>query len=397
MMACFGASWPVSIAKALRCKRSEGKSVLFLAILLAGYAMGLAHKFSVGADAVTALYALNMAMVAADLGLCVHYRRHPGGAGRGAAAGARAAGKWGLRGRGEDGRMGGMNGFAGMLARGMARMPKGAASAAGRGLAWALGSVARIRRREVLATLARCFPEMPARERRAVYRGMWRNLAEGLVEVCRYAGGRTREVLDAREVRGRERVAEALASGKGVIALLAHVGNYPLLAADVPRLFGVELSFVYKPFRNAWATRAWREFQEGAGVEGIPAKGAYRASLKALRSGRVLGFMLDQNRPNGQGVFVPFFGRPASTSPGLALLSHQSGAVVLPVFEHREGGRHVVEIGAPIEAPPDRGEATLAAYTARYTALIEAEIRRHPAEWLWLHRRWKTRPPEERG
>ena len=79
MMVCFGASWPVSIAKALRCKRSEGKSRLFLVILIVGYAMGLVHKFSVGADAVTALYVLNMAMVAVDLGLCLYYRRHPGG------------------------------------------------------------------------------------------------------------------------------------------------------------------------------------------------------------------------------------------------------------------------------------------------------------------------------
>jgi KDO2-lipid IV(A) lauroyltransferase len=226
---------------------------------------------------------------------------------------------------------------------------------------------------------------------------MWLNLMEGLVEVCRYAGGRTREVLEERVVKGRGNLDAAMEGGRPVIALLAHVGNYPLLAADVPRLFGVELSFVYKPFRSAWATGAWQEFQEAAGVEGIPAKGAYRACLKALKAGRVVGFMLDQNRPGGQGVFVPYFGRLASTSPGLALLSWQSGARVVTAFEHREGGRHVVEIGSPIEPPPDREEGTIREYTARYTALIEAEVRRHPAEWLWLHRRWKSRPPEERG
>lgn len=292
--------------------------------------------------------------------------------------------------------MGGMNGFAGVLARGMARMPKRAASGVGRAVAWGMGTVAGLRKREVVETLGRCFPGMAKSERVAVYKEMWRNLAEGLVEAARYAGGKTREVLEQREVRGREHLEKVLGEGKKIIALLAHVGNYPLLAADVPRLFGVELSFVYKPFRSAWATKAWQEFQAGAGVEGIPAKGAYRACLKALKAGRVVGFMLDQNRPGGQGVFVPFFGRPASTSPGLALLSWQSGAVVLPVFEHREGGRHVVEIGEAIEPPPDREDATVEAYTARYTALIEAEIRRHPAEWLWLHRRWKTRPPEER-
>lgn len=276
-------------------------------------------------------------------------------------------------------------------------MPRKAALGAGRGLAWVLGGVLRIRRREVLGTLERCFSEMGARERAGVYRQMWRNLMEGFVEVCRFSGGKTREILEEREVRGLEHARALLDAGKPIIALLAHVGNYPLLAADVPGLFGVGLSFVYKPFRSAWATKAWQEFQEMAGVEGLQAKGAYRGCLKALKAGRVVGFMLDQNRPGGQGVFVPFFGRLASTSPGLALLSRQSGAVVLPVFEHREGGRHVVEIGEPIEPPPDREEATLTAYTAKYTALIEAEIRRHPAEWLWLHRRWKTRPPEEKA
>lgn len=77
-MICFGASWPVSIAKALRCKRSEGKSALFGVILLLGYGMGLIHKWGHGRDWVMWLYVLNAAMVAVDLALCVHYRRHPG-------------------------------------------------------------------------------------------------------------------------------------------------------------------------------------------------------------------------------------------------------------------------------------------------------------------------------
>jgi hypothetical protein len=82
MLLCFGASWPVSIAKTLRCRRSEGKSRLFLSILIAGYAMGIVHKWLYDPDWVLGLYALNMALVAVDLGLCVHYRRHPGGEGR---------------------------------------------------------------------------------------------------------------------------------------------------------------------------------------------------------------------------------------------------------------------------------------------------------------------------
>lgn len=79
MLICFGVSWPVSIAKALRTKRSDGKSRLFLSILLAGYTFGLLHKWHHGRDWVMVLYALNFALVAIDLALCLHYRRHPGG------------------------------------------------------------------------------------------------------------------------------------------------------------------------------------------------------------------------------------------------------------------------------------------------------------------------------
>lgn len=82
MMLCFGASWPVSIAKALRSKRSDGKSRLFLAIILAGYAMGIVHKWLHDLDWVIALYTFNACLVAVDLVLCLHYRRHPGGAGK---------------------------------------------------------------------------------------------------------------------------------------------------------------------------------------------------------------------------------------------------------------------------------------------------------------------------
>ena len=133
--------------------------------------------------------------------------------------------------------------------------------------------------------------------------------------------------------------------------------------------------------------------QRKAGVNGIPSHNAYRASVRALRNHELVGFMMDQNRPNPQGVYVDFFGRKASTTPGLAFMAAQTGAPVVPVFMRRTpAGRHVLEVRPILEPPPDRKEETLRAFTAACTKIIEAEIRRHPAQWLWLHKRWKSRP-----
>jgi KDO2-lipid IV(A) lauroyltransferase len=118
-----------------------------------------------------------------------------------------------------------------------------------------------------------------------------------------------------------------------------------------------------------------------------------RACLKALKGNGLLGFILDQNRPHDQGIFVTFFNQPASTTPGLAFISAVTQAPVVPVFIHRTpDDRHHVRVLPAIEPPADRGEDSLRSATQHYTTIIEQEVRRHPDQWTWVHRRWKTRP-----
>lgn len=254
----------------------------------------------------------------------------------------------------------------------------------------------RLRRAQVLETLARCFPEKTASERRALYAEMWKHQAFSAMELLRYAGGRKAEMGARFEIHGEESVKAARARCKGVLILIAHLDNYALLALQVPRLFGYPLSIIAKPLRNRALNDVWWELLRTAGVTGIPSHNAYRASVRALRQNELVGFMLDQNRPADQGVFVDFFGKPASTTPGLAFMAAQTGAPVVPVFMHRApDGRHVVEVRPAIEPPPDRKAETILAYTAACTKLIEDEIRRHPEQWLWLHKRWKSRPINE--
>ncbi|HAL92841.1 MAG TPA: hypothetical protein DCM68_07450 [Verrucomicrobia bacterium] len=281
------------------------------------------------------------------------------------------------------------------LAKAVAALPLGGAAAVARAVGWFLANVVRVRRAYVLETLARCFPDKTLPERRAIYAEVCRLQTLNMVELLRYAGGREAELAARLDVRGEEIVQKARARGKGVLVLIAHYGNYALLALQVPRLFGYPLSIIAKPLKNGTLNALWWELQQKAGVNGIPSHNAYRASVRALRANGLVGFMLDQNRPAGQGVFVDFFGQPASTTPGLAVMSAHTGAPVVPVFIRREpDGRQVVEVLPLIEPPPDRKDETIRTYSAACTKIIENEIRLHPEQWLWFHKRWKSRPLE---
>jgi KDO2-lipid IV(A) lauroyltransferase len=123
--------------------------------------------------------------------------------------------------------------------------------------------------------------------------------------------------------------------------------------------------------------------------------GALREVLKLLKKGETVGFLLDQNVAFDQGVFVNFFGRPACTHKTLALIALKTGASVLPAFIFREDeeNRHriVVEPPVPLEVTGDV-EKDLVVNTQKFTSLIESYIRKHPDQWLWVHRRWKTQP-----
>ena len=284
--------------------------------------------------------------------------------------------------------------FVKLLAWLAAHSPRRAVLRFARGIAWLLSRVVRLRRRVVLDALAHSFPEMSPRDRVALYN---ENCAQQLLsagEMLRYAGGCRDELSSRLTVEGRDRAETANSAGRGVLVLIAHFGNYALLAMHVQRLFGYPLSIVIKRLRNEKINTLWFGQLKKDGVNAIESKNAYRACVKALRNKEFVGFMLDQNRPASSGVFVPFFGRPASTTPGLALLSAQTRAPVLPVFMRRnpDGTHHLLAL-PPIDPPPDHKPDTILRYTALYTRIIEDQIRQHPTQWLWWHKRWRAKPP----
>ncbi len=276
-----------------------------------------------------------------------------------------------------------LQGAAGLLAR----IPLEHALRIGRGLGWFYGTVIRYHRRDAFAALRQS-------EIRSIVRAMYRHLGMNVMELCRLVAGRADYPGPLVSYDGVENLRAARAQGKGVLALSAHMGNWELICAAAPPE-ARPLTIIAKNFRNRTFTEFWGRARARFGLSVLPPHGSYRDCLRTLRRNEVIGFMLDQNMIRTEGVFVDFFDRPACTTPGLAYLSAQAQAPVVPVFMIREGEqKHRCVFEAPVEPPPDRRPETIQDYTQRYTRIIENMIRRHPDQWVWIHRRWRTVPSD---
>ena len=193
------------------------------------------------------------------------------------------------------------------------------------------------------------------------------------------------------EVRGLER-AEPL-RGRGAIVMSGHYSNFELLGAWVGRLNPVD--FVVQPLSNPGAERVIHRLRAEAGVGCLRTSDGTRPIYAALAAGRWVAFLSDQDARR-RGLFVPFLGIPASTPVGAARLSLKTGAPIIMGFvKRRPDGRFDLEVHGPLEPPPDPESPDAVRYlTALHVACLEARVRERPELWFWLHRRWKTRPPE---
>jgi Kdo2-lipid IVA lauroyltransferase/acyltransferase len=275
-------------------------------------------------------------------------------------------------------------------------LPRGAALSLGRGLGAAGYLLVGGRRRLALDNIRRAFPAMGPREARAIARASFAGLGMNAVEFLLLPRLDAAGVARLMQIDGEEHLREALARGKGVLLLTGHFGNWDLLGVALAQR-GFPLTVLSKVSRSGAVNRLWMGTRERAGVRILTGRNIMRSILGELRKGGVVGFVLDQNALRKDGVFVPFFGRPACTLSALAVLAARTGAPVVPLSTWREGGRHraVIEPALP---PPPPGEEGVVERTAAYTRWTEQVIRRRPAQWTWLHDRWRTRPvPVESG
>jgi KDO2-lipid IV(A) lauroyltransferase len=254
-------------------------------------------------------------------------------------------------------------------------------------------------RRLALSHLALAFPEKSEAEREAIVRQMFVNLGRSAAELASIRSFNDR-LEGYMELQGREVLQAAVARRQGVVFVTGHLGNWELMARLVARV-GAPVSAVAKrggdarlmALIEAWrleggVTTLWREDPSTA-----------RALLRTFKEGKVLGILVDQDT-RVQGIWVPFFGRPAFTPRAPADLALRTGAPVLVGTSHRKGPRagdgFVFEISEIAYDPrPADKEAEVIRITAACQAALEDAIRRYPSDWVWMHERWKTQPSPE--
>ena len=285
------------------------------------------------------------------------------------------------------------------VARPLGWLPRGLARCMAGVLAWCVYVLHGRLRRVGERNLEMAFPELSAEERKAILKGVYRSLGRQLVEFCRmtrYTAENTRSWM---RTEGLEHYLAAKARGKGVLIVTGHMGAWEL-SSFYHSLMGYPMSMVARPLDN----RRLDAFVNGIrclhGNRVLPKDDFARGFLTAMRKGETVGILMDTNMTPPQGVFVKFFGKRACTASGVARVALKTGAAVLPgfmVWEEAEQ-RYVLHFGPQLVFERSADEETdIVAATQQCTSTIESWIRRYPDQWLWIHRRWKTRPAGEPG
>lgn len=232
------------------------------------------------------------------------------------------------------------------------------------------------------------------REERRIVRECWKHFGRITFDSLAFPRLSARDIGTVVRVEGAERVRSAYERGKGVLFFSGHMGHWEI-AALAQGFAGHRMLLVARPLDNPHLERMLARLRTLSGNIVIHKRSAVREILRALREGLGAAIVIDQDARN-EGIFVPFFGIPAATTPTLALLALRTGAPIIPVFAYpgpRGTWRVVYDPEVPVEPTGDR-EADVARITAACTAVIERQVRAHPEQWLWMHRRWKTQPRE---
>jgi KDO2-lipid IV(A) lauroyltransferase len=247
-----------------------------------------------------------------------------------------------------------------------------------------------------MRNLAMVFPEKSLAERRRILRGVFTSLGRQLAELCQFPRYTPENVDQVVVYEGLENFERAYARGKGVLFLTAHFGGWEL-SAFTHSLHGHWLHVVMRPMDNEYLDRLLQGYRTMHGNKTVNKDDFVRGLLAAMRAGETVGILMDTNMTPPQGIFVDFFGIPACTASGLARIALRTDAAVVPGFTIWDPALKKYRLRFDPELKLVRTghlEADIAANTQMFTKVIEDYVRKYPDQWLWVHRRWKTRPEE---
>lgn len=223
-----------------------------------------------------------------------------------------------------------------------------------------------------------------------------RNMTKTMLELMKFGTMGDEEFFRFAHPRDVENLREALARGHGAIVVTPHFGCWEGLAASIARL-GFPLTVVARDANDPGTAQIIRRAREAAG-EGVVERRETRTMLRVLRAGQVLGILPDQHGGR-RALWVEFMGRPAATMGGPASLALRTGAAIVPAFARRCPDDTLDVYFLPALELPDTGDrqADIRAATQMINDVMGAEIRRHPEQWMWMHNRWRPRPPQARA
>lgn len=286
-----------------------------------------------------------------------------------------------------------------VLVRLLGALPRGVARAVGSAIGGlAYGVLGRLRS-VGLRNLALALPEKVAAERERILRTEYRNLGWLLAEFCLMQGYTAERASRFIRYEGLDNYLRARERGKGVLVLTGHLGAWEL-SSFYHSLMGYPMGMVIRRLDNPLVDRFVNHVRCLHGNRVIHKDDFARGLIASMRAGETVGILMDTNMTPPQGVFVPFFGVQACTASGMARVAAKTGAAVVPGFllwEESEQ-KYVLRFGEEMPVVTT-GEAELDALvnTEAFTTKIEEYVRQYPEQWLWMHRRWKTRPAGEEG
>ncbi len=284
----------------------------------------------------------------------------------------------------------GIRGFSGIINL----FPEGFALWIGRQLG-RLGYLIDFEHRHVaMKNLERAFGgEKSGNEIRGIALRTFENLGMNLIEFLRFPGLKNEKLMEKVEIEGRSHVDAALKSGKGIIFLLGHIGNWELLGC-MPRVLGNNLMALARPIKkNRRLDRFIGEIRRSSGLQVLSSKRVAYQVVSALRRNKMVGILIDQREKRNEGIGVKFFGENASTTPASAFFALKTGAAVIPVYTIRlKGGRHRIVAEPPVGLIETGDKAEdIRINTQHHTEVLESIIRRFPDQYFWIHRRWERK------